>query len=279
MPLFLDIHNFDTDLPPLKDIYEIHKIDLLEAMKYEAEIPKYYINYESKKAFCVIEANSKEEATKIHNQTMLADNIIEVEPVMLDMFLGGGGVNQYDAATMKSDKGEEQLDTGYRIILFTDLVGSTEMTHRLGDEEAMNLLRKHNSIIRNQLMSYNGREVKHTGDGIMASFFNADMALDFAVRLQEEFYNFNKSNSSYDELEIKIGFHCGHPVEENNDLFGTPVQVASRVCDHAKPKQVLLTEETKSHCNEKKHPMNHIGDADFKGVNKLVSLYEVSNNL
>ena len=45
MPLFLDIHNFDTDLPPLKDIYEIHKIDLMEAMKYEAEIPKAYINY------------------------------------------------------------------------------------------------------------------------------------------------------------------------------------------------------------------------------------------
>ena len=107
MPLFLDIHNFDTDLPPLKDIYEFHKIDLLEAMKYEAEIPKYYINYESKKAFCVIEASSKEEATNIHNQTMLADNIIEVEPVMLDMFLGGGGVNQYDAATIKSAKGEE----------------------------------------------------------------------------------------------------------------------------------------------------------------------------
>ena len=277
MPLFLDIHNFDTDLPPLKDIYEVHKIDLMEAMKYEAEIPKYYINYQSKKAFCVIEANSREEAIKVHNQTMLADNIIQVEPVMLDMFLGGGGVNQYDAATMKSDQGEEQLDTGYRIILFTDLVGSTEMTHALGDEDAMQLLRKHNAIIRKQLMSYDGREVKHTGDGIMASFYNADKALDFAVRVQEEFFNFNKSNDSYDELEIKIGFHCGHPVEEDNDLFGAPVQIASRVCDHAKANQVLLTEETKSHCKGENHKMNHLEDANLKGVDKLIALYEVSS--
>ena len=277
MPLFLDIHSFDTDLPPLKDIYEIHKIDLMEAMKYEAEIPKYYINYQSKKAFCVIDANSREEAIKVHNQTMLADNIIQVEPVMLDMFLGGGGVNQYDAATMKSDQGEEQLDTGYRIILFTDLVGSTEMTHALGDEDAMQLLRKHNAIIRKQLMSYDGREVKHTGDGIMASFYNADKALDFAVRVQEEFFNFNKSNDSYDELEIKIGFHCGHPVEEDNDLFGAPVQIASRVCDHAKPNQVLLTEETKSHCKGENHKMNHLEDANLKGVDKLIALYEVSS--
>ena len=277
MPLFLDIHNFDTDLPPLKDIYEVHKIDLMEAMRYEAEIPKYYINYQSKKAFCVIDANSREEAIKVHNQTMLADNIIQVEPVMLDMFLGGGGVNQYDAATMKSDQGEEQLDTGYRIILFTDLVGSTEMTHALGDEDAMQLLRKHNAIIRKQLMSYDGREVKHTGDGIMASFYNADKALDFAVRVQEEFFNFNKSNDSYDELEIKIGFHCGHPVEEDNDLFGAPVQIASRVCDHAKPNQVLLTEETKSHCKGENHKMNHLEDANLKGVDKLIALYEVSS--
>ena len=277
MPLFLDIHNFDTDLPPLKDIYEVHKIDLMEAMKYEAEIPKYYINYQSKKAFCVIDANSREEAIKVHNQTMLADNIIQVEPVMLDMFLGGGGVNQYDAATMKSDQGEEQLDTGYRIILFTDLVGSTEMTHALGDEDAMQLLRKHNAIIRKQLMSYDGREVKHTGDGIMASFYIADKALDFAVRVQEEFFNFNKSNDSYDELEIKIGFHCGHPVEEDNDLFGAPVQIASRVCDHAKPNQVLLTEETKSHCKGENHKMNHLEDANLKGVDKLIALYEVSS--
>ena len=227
--------------------------------------------------FFVIEANSREESIKVHNQTMLADNIIEVEPIMLDMFLGGGGVNQYDAATMKPDQGEEQLDTGYRIILFTDLVGSTEMTHALGDEDAMQLLRKHNAIIRKQLMSYDGREVKHTGDGIMASFYNADKALDFAVRVQEEFFNFNKSNDSYDELEIKIGFHCGHPVEEDNDLFGAPVQIASRVCDHAKPNQVLLTEETKSHCKGENHKMNHLEDANLKGVDKLIALYEVSS--
>jgi predicted transport protein len=58
MPLFLDIHNLVDDLPPIKDIFEMHKVDLIEASKINADVPKYYINYESNIAFCVIEAKS-----------------------------------------------------------------------------------------------------------------------------------------------------------------------------------------------------------------------------
>jgi class 3 adenylate cyclase len=193
---------------------------------------------------------------------------------MLDMFLGAGSVNEYDAATVQSGDGESQLDPGHRIILFTDLVGSTEMTHRLGDEDAMTLLRKHNSIIRNSLKINDGREVKHTGDGIMASFFNADRALEFSNRVQEDFFQFNKKNDFKDDLKIKIGLHSGFPVEENNDLFGTSVQVAARVCDHAGANQILLTHDAKEKCKNHNYELQHIESARFKGVSDEVSLYE-----
>ncbi|MGY8763836.1 MAG: adenylate/guanylate cyclase domain-containing protein [Fidelibacterota bacterium] len=274
MPLFLDIHNLVDDLPPMKDIFEMHKVDLIEASKINADVPKYYINYESNIAFCVIEANSKEDAEKVHNKTLAPDKIIEVDPMMLDMFLGAGSVNEYDAATVQSKEGESQLDPGHRIILFTDLVGSTEMTHRLGDEDAMTLLRKHNSIIRNSLKINDGREIKHTGDGIMASFFIADKALEFSNRVQEDFFQFNKKNDFQDDLKIKIGLHSGFPVEENNDLFGTSVQVAARVCDHAGANQILLTHDAKEKCKNHNFELQHLESARFKGVSDEVSLYE-----
>lgn len=273
MPLFLDIHNLDQDLPPLEDIFEMHKIDLEEASKLNADVPKYYINYDSNMAFCVIDANSKDDAEHIHNRTLAPDKIIEVDPLMLDMFLGAGSVNEYDAATIGGSGKESKLDPGERIILFTDLVGSTEMTHRLGDKNAMVLLRKHNSIIRNGLKVNEGREIKHTGDGIMASFLDADKALDFSNRIKEDFSDLNKKNDFGENLKIKVGLHSGFPVEENNDLFGTSVQVAARVCDHASANETLLTSTAKERCKNKNHNIQRSDNANFKGVSEEISIY------
>jgi len=279
MPLFLDIHNLVDDLPPMEDIFEMHKIDLMEASKINADVPKYYINYDSNMAFCVINAKSKEDAERVHNKTLAPDKIIEVDPIMLDMFLGAGSVNEYDAATVSSEKGESVLDPGERIILFTDLVGSTEMTHRLGDKDAMTLLRKHNSIIRNSLKINDGREIKHTGDGIMASFYSVDKALEFSTRINEDFFQFNKKSQFSNDLKIKIGLHSGFPVEENNDLFGTSVQVAARVCDHASENQTLVTDTAKEKCNNQNFKIQHTENAKFKGVSEEVSIYELISKI
>ena len=54
--------------------------------------------------------------------------------------------------------------------MFTDIVGSTEMTARLGDAAALELVRVHDALVRRGLAAHGGREVKHTGDGIMAAF-------------------------------------------------------------------------------------------------------------
>ena len=76
------------------------------------------------------------------------------------------------------------------------------------------------------------------------------------------------------DLKIKIGLHSGFPVEENNDLFGTSVQVAARVCDHAGANQILLTHDAKERCKNHNFEFQHIESARFKGVSDEVSLYE-----
>ena len=90
----------------------------------------------------------------------MANEIIPVDPDEVARFLG-----RIDDPTESGRPAE----SAFRIILFTDLEGSTALGQRLGDDGAMELLRIHDAIIREALTRHAGREVKHTGDGIMAS--------------------------------------------------------------------------------------------------------------
>ena len=123
------------------------------------------------------------------------------------------------------------VDPGRRAVMFTDIVGSTEMTARLGDAAALELVRVHDALVRRGLQAYGGREVKHTGDGIMAAFDKVANAVSAAADIQRRFAAYNSEAS--ESLRVRIGIHAGEPVEENNDLFGTTVQLAYRLCSEA----------------------------------------------
>ena len=82
--------------------------------------------------------------------------------------------------------GEAYVETAFRTILFTDIVGSTTMTQRLGDAAAMELVRTHDQVVRRSLDVSGGSEVKHTGDGIMASFGSVTKGIECAKTIQRE---------------------------------------------------------------------------------------------
>src|SRR3990170_2664567 len=123
-------------------------------------------------------------------------------------------------------------------ILFTDMEGSTTLTQRLGDARAQELLRTHNAIIREALKAHAGHEIKHTGDGVMASFSTASKALECACAIQQAFAARNESEADT-PIRVRIGLNAGEPVAEDQDLFGTAVQLTARVCARAEPGQIL----------------------------------------
>ena len=125
--------------------------------------------------------------------------------------------------------------------MFTDIVGSTEMTTRLGETRALELVRAHDSIVRAALGRTGGREVKHLGDGIMAAFADPTAALDGARRIQRSLVEFN--TGSENSMHVRIGLHAGEPVVEGADLFGTAVQMAARLCDAAEAGTILVSRE------------------------------------
>lgn len=154
-------------------------------------------------------------------------------------------------------------------ILFTDLEGSTALTQRLGDEKAQELLRNHNAVIREALRLHAGREIKHTGDGIMASFRSASRAIECAAAIQRGI------TADKGGLRVRIGLNAGEPVADGHDLFGTSVQLASRVCDHAEPGQVLVSNVVRELVAGKGFLFSDRGDVVLRGFEDPVRLFEL----
>jgi class 3 adenylate cyclase len=99
-------------------------------------------------------------------------------------------------------------DPGIRTVLFTDIVDSTLLTQYLGDEIAMEFLRIHDMIVRDALAACNGREVKHTGDGIMASFISSAAAVRCAARIQRDLAERREERIGH-PLKVRIGGAAG----------------------------------------------------------------------
>ena len=153
-------------------------------------------------------------------------------------------------------------------ILFTDLEASTAVTQRLDDEGAQELLREHNGTVRSALGDHGGREVKHTGDGIMASFPSAAGAVGAALQIQRDLEG--------GELRVRVGVNAGEPIAEEDDLFGSAVQMAARITDRADPGQVLVSRVVADLCAGKSFMFSSIGAATMKGFEEPIELFEVS---
>ncbi len=156
---------------------------------------------------------------------------------------------------------------GFRTILFTDLESSTALTQKLGDDKAQEILRGHNAIVRKALDEHAGSEVKHTGDGIMASFTSAVSAVQAALQIQRDLAG--------SEIRVRIGLNAGEPIAEDHDYFGTAVQLAARLCDRAEPGQVLVSNVVRELCAGKTFRFEDVGAATLKGFDEPVALYAV----
>jgi hypothetical protein len=183
--MYTDIH--EVRGATAEAVAKAHNADLATQRTYGVEYHKYGLNESCGKIFCLCSAPSPEAAARVHGEAhgLLAAKIIEVAPEIAEGFLGGCEVNSAGAALATGGAAHER-DPGIRTILFTDIVGSTELTQRLGDDAAMALLRVHDSIVRDALAACGGRAVKHTGDGIMACFVSAVAAARCATRIQSE---------------------------------------------------------------------------------------------
>ncbi len=163
---------------------------------------------------------------------------------------------------------------GLVTILFTDIESSAALRQRLGDAKAQDLVRTHDSIVRDALKSHQGREIKHTGDGIMSSFSTASSALEAAIAIQRGIAAHVQEHPDA-PLGVYIGLNAGEPIAEEKDLFGTSVDLARRICDHAQPGQVLVSDVVRQLAAGKDFLFSDCGETEMRGFEDPVRLYEV----
>jgi class 3 adenylate cyclase len=263
MPLYMDIHEVPGGVSA-EDVAKAHTEDVKIEDKYGVHYHKYWVNEKAGKIFCLCHAPDAEAATQVHRQAhgMVADKIIEIQPEIAEGFLGGVEVNEAGAALVPG--ATNKRDPGIRTVLFTDIVDSTTLTQSLGDEAALAMLGVHDTIVRDALSASGGREVKHTGDGIMASFVSTAGAVRCAIQIQRELDKQAQANPER-PLKVRVGAAAGEPVEQHNDLFGSTVQLACRLCERAAPEQILVSNTIAELCIGKGLRFEDLGEVVLKG--------------
>ena len=269
MPLYMDIHNLPEGTTP-EDVAKAHAKDMEIQRKYGVEYHKYWVNDTGSKVFCLAHAPNAEAAECVHREAhgMMAEKIIEVAPDVAEVFLGGTETNAAGAVIFPGG-GADARDPGIRTILFTDVANSTTLTQSLGDEAALAILGVHDTIVRDALAESGGREIKHTGDGIMASFVSPAGAVRCAIQIQRELNKHAQMNPKR-SLKVRVGAAVGEPVEQDNDLFGSTVQLAARLCAHAQPEQILVSNAIAELCLGKGLLFEDVGEVTLKGFNSPV---------
>jgi len=168
----------------------------------------------------------------------------------------------------------QQTPAAVTTVIFTDMVGSTDLTQSIGDDMAQEAVRRHNTIVRNALRDFQGREIKHTGDGIMASFASASHAIDASIQIQQQIAQHNAKRPDL-PLWLRIGMNAGEPIQEENDLFGTTVQLAARVCAQATAQQIFCSGVIHDLSAGKAVQFEPRGSFPLKGFREPVPIYEI----
>src|SRR5262245_49375971 len=157
-------------------------------------------------------------------------------------------------------------------VLFTDLVSSTELLQRVGDEQAQRVFRVHHRLLRDAVTGHGGHEVKWLGDGLMSTFASSADAVRCAVAMQQT----TQGRAAGERLVIRAGLHVGEALREGSDWVGLAVVVARRLCDRAAAGQILCSGLVVELLGGRRaFRFRAVGALELKGVAAPVAAYEV----
>jgi class 3 adenylate cyclase len=152
--------------------------------------------------------------------------------------LGMTALQAWQRLAESQDRGRGKVDVA---ILFTDLVGFSSWALEAGDEPALRLLREVATATEPPIASRRGEVVKRLGDGLMAAFWDADGAVAAAFEIHAKVAAIEIDGH---RPRLRTGIHLGRPRKIGGDYLGIDVNVAARLCDAAKPDEILVSDRT-----------------------------------
>jgi class 3 adenylate cyclase len=242
------------------------------AERYNIRLMTHWFDADRKTAFALMEAPDESTLIEFHNQLhgRSPNWVVEVDPNTVLAFLG-----RIEDPTPATEEGAGPvIDSAFRAIMFTDMVGSSDMTSRLGDEKAVIVVQEHNRIVQTVFEAYGGNVIKFTGDGFHASFSSVANSVKCAIEVQRSFKSYAVPIQD-EPIQVTIGLSAGEPVAADKDLFGATVNLAARLCAHAKPEEILVAQVIKDLCLGKAYRFLDKGALTFKGFHEPVNVYGV----
>jgi class 3 adenylate cyclase len=268
MPIYMDVHPDLGDATP-DDVAHAHQRDLAIQGEYGVKFLIYWVNAPGGKAFCLVESPDEDSVKACHKAAhgLMPHELVEISGPLLSQFLGDTTMDDQERVMLDGD-----YDTALRVIMFTDIVGSTDVSTSFGDEIAVALVELHDNVVRAALTEANGRAIKHTGDGVLASFASVSRAIQAAVTIQQQCAELDHDGI---RLHLKIGMSPGESVESNNDIYGAAVNMAERICAHAEQDQILASGTVRDLAIGKPVEFVAMGAIGLKGFEDPVPLFEV----
>jgi adenylate cyclase len=162
------------------------------------------------------------------------------------------------------------------VILFADVVGSTQLYEKLGDNKAREMVARCLEIMREATEDQSGRVIKTMGGEVMSTFPSADGAMAAAKQMQEAISSDDQLQHDDGYVAIRIGCHFGPVVQEDRDIFGSAVHTANRMTSQAKAHQIITTAATVEQLSADWEAMvRQIDVATVRGQSDEVVLFEV----
>jgi len=155
----------------------------------------------------------------------------------------------------------------FQTVVFTDLVGSTHLLTRLGDDEGRAVFREVEQTVARSASSHKGRVVKNLGDGSLLSFDATSDALAFAVEVVDALAS--------TQLKVRIGVAAGEPIEEDDDLHGSVVVQASRIADLGQGNDIVVSDSVRQLALGKNYTFEPLGQIHLKGFQEAVPIWKV----
>lgn len=252
-----------------EELAAAHELDLAAQADHGVRYHSYWFDPNNGSVFCLAEGPNQAAVEAVHRQAhgVMAGTVIE-----LNM---NAPLNELFGSIPSHAPGTAYSAPAMRAIVFTDVCDSVAQTHALGDEGHLQLLREHDTLVRAALAEHGGREVKHTGDGIMAAFTSTASAVAFAIEVQRRLAERNTTADT--GLHVSIGISAGEPVTNaNDDLFGAAVQLAARLCDAADRGEIAVSVVVKELCIGKPLRFVDRGQLPLKGVPEPTQIYAVA---
>lgn len=237
MPIYMDVHI----VPGVKarEVAKAHHQDLMLQDQYGCKCMTYWVDEHRETIFCLVDAVNKDAVKELHSKAhgMVPNKIIEVSSAVVESFLG----RIYDPEEVMIEEGLKVFsDAPYRFILVLRSEDPVLLWHRMGNEEANNLVSRYHETVKKHCHHQQGSEAEHRGDGFLLSFTSAAKAFACAIAILTDIPPAEK-----EILNLKAAIDGGQPVENSNEFFGDTLSSVSSLVSVTPAGHIALTVSVK----------------------------------